>query len=187
MADWETMALVGRVARPHGIRGQVIVNPDTDFPVERFHPGAELFVNRSGRPEPITITTVRFHQARPVIGVRGIEDMNAAAGLAGAELRVPIDRLAILPPDTFYRHDLIGCSVETTAGTVVGRVEDVEGTMGGSRLVVAVEGGGEVLVPLAAAICKVIDPAAKRIVIDPPAGLLELNTKSGLKADKGSA
>ena len=59
--------------------------------------------------------------------------------------------------------------------------------MGGSRLVVAVEGGGEVLVPLAAAICKVIDPAAKRIVIDPPAGLLELNTKSAMKADKGSA
>ena len=187
MADWETMALVGRVARPHGIRGQVIVNPETDFPEERFHPGAELFVNRSGRPEAITITTVRFQQARPVIGVRGIEDMNAAAGLAGAELRVPIDRLAILPPDTFYRHDLIGCAVETTAGTVVGRVEDVEGTMGGSRLVVAGEGGGEVLVPLAAEICKVIDPATKRIVIDPPAGLLELNTKSGLKADKGSA
>ena len=182
MADWETMALVGRVARPHGIRGQVIVNPETDFPVERFHPGAELFVNRSGRPEPITITTVRFHQARPVIGVRGIEDMNAAAGLAGAELRVPIDRLASLPPDTFYRHDLIGCAVETAAGTVVGRVEDVEGTMGGSRLVVAEAGGGEVLVPLAAAICKVIDPAAKRIVIDPPTGLLELNERTKQRA-----
>ena len=178
MADWETMALVGRVARPHGIRGQVIVNPETDFPEERFHPGAELFVNRSGRPEPITITTVRFHQARPVIGVRGIEDMNAAAGLAGAELRVPIDRLASLPPDTFYRHDLIGCAVETAAGTVVGRVEDVEGTMGGSRLVVKTSGGVEVLVPLVAEICTAIDPAAKRIVIDPPEGLLELNERA---------
>jgi 16S rRNA processing protein RimM len=171
------MALVGRIARAHGIRGQVIVNPETDFPGERFHPGAELFVNRSGRAEPITITTVRFQQERPVIGLRGVEDMNAASRLAGAELRVPIDRLAILPPDTFYRHDLIGCAVETTAGTLVGRVEDVEGTMGGSRLVVAAEGRGEMLVPLAAEICTVIDPEAKRIVIDPPDGLLELNEK----------
>jgi 16S rRNA processing protein RimM len=171
------MALVGRIARAHGIRGQVIVNPETDFPGERFHPGAELFVNRSGRAEPITITTVRFQQERPVIGLRGVEDMNAASRLAGAELRVPIDRLAILPPDTFYRHDLIGCAVETKAGTLVGRVEDVEGTMGGSRLVVAAEGRGEMLVPLAAEICTVIDPEAKRIVIDPPDGLLELNEK----------
>ena len=50
--------------------------------------------------------------------------------------------------------------------------------MAGSRLVVTAEGGGEVLVPLAAAICTAIDPAAKRIVIDPPEGLLELNTKA---------
>src|SRR5688572_14565085 len=176
--DWETMAVVGRIARPHGIRGQVIVNLETDFPGERFHPGAELFVNRSGSAEPIFITTVRFQQERPVIGLRGVEDMNAAAGLAGAELRVPIDRLAILPPDTYYRHDLIGCAVETKTGTRVGRVDNVEGTMGGSRLVVIAEGGGEVLVPLAAGICTVIDPAAKRIVIDPPDGLLELNERA---------
>lgn len=177
MPDWDAMAVVGRVARPHGIRGQVIVNPETDFPGERFQPGAELFVNRAGRAEPITITTVRFQQQRPVIGLHGIDDMNAAATLAGAELRVPTDRLAILPPDTFYRHDLIGCTVETSDGAVVGLVEDVEGTLGGSRLVVRAKGGTEVLVPLAAEICRVIDPAAKRIVIDPPAGLLELNTK----------
>ena len=178
MPDWDAMAVVGRVARPHGIRGQVIVNPETDFPGERFHPGAELFVNRAGRTESVTITTVRFQQQRPVIGLRGIDDMNAAATLAGAELRVPIDRLAVLPPDTFYRHDLIGCAVETSAGTVIGRVEDVEGAMGGSRLVVRTNGGAEVLVPLAAEICTAIDPAAKRIVIDPPDGVLELNTKS---------
>jgi 16S rRNA processing protein RimM len=154
----------------------VIVNPETDFPDERFRPGAELFVNRAGRAEPMTITTVRFQQQRPVIGLHGIDDMNAAATLAGAELRVPTDRLAILPPDTFYRHDLIGCAVETGQGAVVGRVEDVEGTLGGSRLVVKAKGGTEILVPLAAEICTVIDPAAKRIVIDPPDGLLDLNS-----------
>ncbi len=168
------MAIVGRVARAHGIRGQVIVNLDTDFPEERFRPGAELFINRAGQVERITLTTVRFHQNRPVIGIRGVEDMNAATALAGVELRVPADELATLPDGTYYRHDLVGCVVETIAGETVGTVAEVEGTIGESRLVVQTL-RGEVLVPLVAAFCPTIDTAAKRIIVDLPDGLLELN------------
>ena len=172
------MAAVGRIARPHGIRGQVIVNLHTDFPEERFHPGAELFIERDGAVRALTLTSVRFQRDRPVVGIAGIDTMNDAGALAGQELRVPVDRLARLPDDTFYRHDLIGCRVETVAGDVVGTVADVEGTREGSRLVVAAE-RGEVLIPLVAAICATIDPAGKRIVIDPPEGLLELNRVIG--------
>ena len=170
------MALVGRIARAHGIRGQVIVNPETDFPDERFRPGAELFIERGGTVETLTVTTARFHRERPVIGIEGVESMNDAATLAGQELRVPIERLAALPADTFYRHDLIGCRVETRDGREVGLVRDVEGTLTGSRLVIDGE-RGEVLVPLVTVICTVIDPAAKRIVIDPPEGLLDANAR----------
>ena len=169
------MALVGRVARAHGLRGQVIVNPETDFPHERFQPGAELFVKcADGQIDALSVSTVRFQHDRPVIGIRGVEDMNAAAALAGAEFRVPADRLAQLPAGTFYRHDLVGCGVETRQGRRIGVVKDVEGTMAGSRLVVDTA-SGQVLVPLAQEICTTIDPAGKRIVIDPPEGLLELN------------
>jgi 16S rRNA processing protein RimM len=168
------MAVVGRIARAHGVRGQVIVNPETDFPDERFQAGAELFIERGGAVEPIKVTTVRFHRERPIIGIAGVETMNDAEALAGLELRVPTDRLVTLPPDTFYRHDLVGCQVTTRGGRAVGLVRDVEGTVGGSRLVV--DGpGGEVLIPLVAVICTEVDPAAKRIVIDPPDGLLEVN------------
>jgi 16S rRNA processing protein RimM len=84
------------------------------------------------------------------------------------------DRAA--PPDGEFYHDaLIGCRVETTAGKEVGTVSRVEGPRGMSILVVKGEGAREVLVPLAEAICPVIDPAARRIVIDPPEGLLDLN------------
>jgi len=175
--NWREMALVGRIARPHGIRGQVIVNLDTDFPEERFQPGAELFVDRAGRVEPLMLTTVRFQSGRPVVGIAGIESVADAAALAGHELRIPPERLIPLPAGTFYRHDLIGCRVERRDGALVGVVEDVEGTMSGSRLVVRSE-TGEVLIPLAADVCPVIDPAAKRIVIDPPPGLLELNART---------
>jgi 16S rRNA processing protein RimM len=172
LPQWSEMAVVGRIARAHGIRGQMILNVETDFPEARFQPGAEVFV--AGRAEPLTITTVRFHRERPVIGLSGVETMNDAEALAGRELRVPVDWLARLPAGTYYRHDLIGCRVSTRAGADVGVVTDVEGTMGGSRLVIAGD-GGEVLVPFASEICPEIDPANKRIVIDPPDGLVDLN------------
>jgi 16S rRNA processing protein RimM len=172
--NWDEMAVVGRIARAHGIRGQVIVNPETDFPEERFQPGAELFIARGGEVETLTVTTARFHRERPVIGLAGVETMDDAEALASQELRVPVERLAALPPDTFYRHDLIGCQVDTRDGRAVGLVRDVEGTLTGSRLVV--DGAdGEVLIPLVAPICVEVDPAAKRIVVDPPEGLLEVN------------
>jgi 16S rRNA processing protein RimM len=178
--NWDEMAVVGRIARPHGIRGQVVVNLETDYPHERFQPGAEFFVARKvgdgpqAVPERLVIATVRFHNERPVIGFEGVSDMNQATTLAGRELRIPVDQLTPLPPETFYRHDLVGCAVDKADGSHVGEVTDVEGTLGGSRLVVAT-GRGEVLVPLAAEICRSIDVAGKRIVIDPPEGLLELN------------
>ena len=69
--NWDDMALVGRIARPHGIRGQVIVNPETDFPEERFRPGAELFVERGGAVGAADDDDGRgFSSGRPVIGVR---------------------------------------------------------------------------------------------------------------------
>jgi 16S rRNA processing protein RimM len=89
-------------------------------------------------------------------------------------LRIPAEQLATLPPGAFYHHDLVGCRVETTGGAPVGTVEAVEGAADASRLVVA-GATGEILIPLATDICTTIDVRARRIVIDPPAGLLDLN------------
>jgi 16S rRNA processing protein RimM len=173
---WDDLALVGRIARAHGIRGQVIVNPETDFLDSRFRPGAILHVLRNGVPQALRVTTARVHQGRPIIGIEGIETMNDAEALAGLELRVPEEDLEPLPAGVFYRHELVGCRVETVAGQPVGEVQKVEGDMGISRLVVNGP-GGEVLIPLAEAICVTIDTAARRIVVDPPEGLLELNSR----------
>jgi 16S rRNA processing protein RimM len=169
------MAVVGRIARAHGNRGEVIVNLETDFPLERFRPGADVFIERRGVVEALRLMKVRFQHERPVLAIEGVVTMNDAEALAGFELRVPVDRLAALPAGTFYRHELIGCRVETGSGAAVGVVRDVEGTVGGSRLIVDGGSRGEILIPLAAEICRAIDIAAQRIVIDPPEGLLELN------------
>jgi 16S rRNA processing protein RimM len=172
--EWEQMVIVGRIARAHGIRGQVIVNPETDFPGERFRTGQVLYVRRCGRIEPMAITSVRFHRGRPILGLAGTETMNDAESLAGHELRIPESALTPLPEATFYRHDLIGCVVVTTEGAEIGTVVDLEGTLERSRLIVR-GAPGDVLVPLTAPICVDVDIARRLIVIDPPEGLLDLN------------
>jgi 16S rRNA processing protein RimM len=168
------MVLVGRIARPHGHRGQVIVNPATDFPDERFAPGAVLHTMRDGRPGTVTIASMRMHQGRPVLSLEGVGTRDAAETMAGLELRIPESALAVLPDGTYYEHDLIGCELVTADGHEVGTVRAVEGGGGMIRLI-AGSGRGEIQVPLVHEICVTIDVAHKRIVIDPPEGLLDVN------------
>ena len=168
------MVSVGRVARTHGNRGRVIINPDSDFVEDRFRPGNAVYVRHGVRVDRLSIRDVRFHQHRPIVAFDEVVTMTVAKQLASAELRVPMEALERLPAGVFYHHELIGCRVETVEGAVVGTVSGVEGEGGVHRLVV--EGGStEILVPLVDAICVRVDLATKVITIDPPEGLLGLN------------
>jgi 16S rRNA processing protein RimM len=108
----------------------------------------------------------------------GVESMNDAETLRDLELRVAADTLHPLSAGAHYVHDLQECLVVTTSGVEIGRVARVEFGSGTPCLVVAGEGGDEVMVPLAEEICREVDPAGKRIVIEPPAGLIELNRRA---------
>jgi 16S rRNA processing protein RimM len=168
------MALVGRIARPHGLRGQVVINPETDFVEERFAEGATVWTRTAAGEEHLTVVSLRVQNGRPVVGFKGFTRVEDVERLAGLELRVPEETLQPLQPGSYYEHQLIGCRVETIAGDVVGNVAAVDGGAGATRLVTNGP-RGEILVPLAADICVDIDVANKRIRIDPPEGLLELN------------
>ncbi len=173
---WDEMILVGRVARAHGNKGQVVVNPETDFPEKRFQEGREVLTRRAGEIRRLAISDVRFQRGRPIIAFTGVETMDDAEALAGAELKVPSSELDELPQGTYYHHELIGCEVRRADGATIGRVKAVEGPTAGSLLVVDTR-RGEVLIPLAGEICVRVDPAARVIVIEPPEGLLELNER----------
>ncbi len=180
---WDDMALVGRIGRPHGLKGQVVVNPETDFVEERFAAGATVWTRSNGGQEQLTVASLRVQNGRPIVGFAGFARIEDVERLAGLELRVPEDALQPLQPGTYYEHQLVGCLVETTAGDVVGEVTGVEGGAGASRVVI---GGprGEILIPLAVDICVAIDVANRKIRIDAPEGLLELNEtkRSGQRA-----
>jgi 16S rRNA processing protein RimM len=174
MLSWDELVVVARVARPHGRRGEVILNLETDFPEQRFAPGNRLMVRRGAEAETLVVRSVWFMKARPVVGFDGVESLDDAETLAGRELRIPADELAALPPGVFYHHDLVGCRVETAGGEVVGEVVAVEGSGEASRLVVETPRGEE-LIPLVSEMVPVVDTLARRIVVAAPEGLLGLN------------
>jgi 16S rRNA processing protein RimM len=177
---WDDLVVVGRIARPHGLHGQVIVNPETDFVEERFAVGATLWTHSAAGEEALVVASARIQNGRPVVGFEGFERIEDVERLAGQELRVPESALRPLEPGMFYHHQLIGCHVETVDGTAVGDVARVEGGAAGSLLAVDAA-RGEILIPLAADICVEIDVEGKRIRINPPDGLLELNETSSPK------
>ena len=174
-ATWDTMLLVGIVARTQGIKGEVVVNATTDFIDERFGEGAVLF----GRPMPagpierLTVARSRMHLGRPAVIFDGVASINDAERFTGWELRVPAETARQLPPHVYYHHELVGCAVRTVQGDEVGTVASIDGDGAAVRLVVATA-RGQVLVPLTQAFCTV-DVGARCITIDPPEGLLEVN------------
>jgi len=171
--------IVGRVGRPHGIRGEVVVGVRTDEPDLRFAVGATLGVAEqeegSAEDERLTVAAARWHSGQLLVAFTGITDRTAAGELTGRWLSVDSSQLPdIGDPDEFRDHELIGLSVRTAAGDVVGVVTDVL-HYGQDLLVVRRSdgGGGESLVPFVKAIVPEVDVAAGVLVIDPPPGLLD--------------
>ena len=187
--------VVGRIARPHGVRGEVSVAVHTDEPERRFAVGSMLATDPA-EAGPLAVASVRWHTGRLLVEFDGITDRHQAEGLRGVWLT--LDSAQAEPsddPDEFHDHELIGLAVVTVSGEPVGRVTDVRhfgqdllviepagragakpataGPMGPARPGRPAQPDG-LLVPFVAAIVPEVDVAAGRLVIDPPPGLLEL-------------
>jgi 16S rRNA processing protein RimM len=171
------MVTVGRIIRPHGNKGHVVVFSETDFGDERFGIGSTLFTERGGPVETVTITASRQHDGRWIVGIEGVASISDAETLRGLELRIPAAAMKPLGPGAYYTHDLVGCVVRTTDGTTVGTVDRVDLGVGIPMLVVGAD-GEEVLVPFTDAICRSVRLDERAIEIDPPRGLLELNRRA---------
>jgi len=163
---------VGRIGRPHGVRGDVVVGVRTDEPELRFAPGSRLDTDPVG-VGPLTVAATRWHSGELLVRFEGISDRTVAAGLGGTWLLVDaatIDDTG--DPDSFRDTDLVGLSVRTTDGTVVGSVDDILHSGQDVLVIRPAAGGANILVPFVKAIVPEVDVAAGILVIDPPPGLL---------------
>ena len=162
---------VGRIGRPHGIRGAVVVGVRTDEPELRFAKGSRLDTDPASLG-PLIVAASRWHSSELLVRFAGIDDRDAAAELRGTWLLVDSATLAPLDdPDEFRDGDLIGLAVRTVTGDDVGTVDDVLHS-GQDVLVVKSSDGREVMVPFVLPLVPEVDVAAGYLVIDPPEGLL---------------
>jgi 16S rRNA processing protein RimM len=166
--------VVGRIGRPHGLRGELIVQVHTDEPDSRFAAGSVLTTEPAARG-PLTVSSVRWHSGRLLVSFAGCADRTSAEDLRGTLL--VMDSAEVAPaedPNEFHDYELIGLDVATVAGEPVGVVADVL-HQGQDLLVIRPDRpGAEVLVPFVAALVPEVDVKAGRLVIDPPPGLLDL-------------
>jgi 16S rRNA processing protein RimM len=166
--------VVGRVLRPHGVRGELSVEVLSDAP-ERFSPGAELAAGDPEGPEPpspVTVSSARLHQGRLLLGLVGVTDRDAADRLRGAWLSIPVELARPLGPDEFWPHQLVGLAVVDRQGRRRGRVADVLPGAAHDLLSVELPGGASALVPAVAALVAV-DLDAGRVLVEAVPGLLD--------------
>jgi 16S rRNA processing protein RimM len=170
--------VVGRIGRPHGVRGLVTVEVRTDDPDLRFVPGAVLVTDPPQRG-PLTVVDKRWHSGTLLLQLAGPdgavygtrEDVDT---LRNTRLLVAVSDLPELDdPDSYYDHELVGLAAQLPDGSPLGEVTAVRHE-GAELLVVRRTDGGEVLVPFVKAIVPSVDVAAGHLVVDPPEGLLEL-------------
>lgn len=168
----DDLVVVARVARPRGIRGEIVADLLTDFP-DRFDGlGSLISISAEGKRRELKIETSVIRNGRLIIKFAGIDSIEAAEEIRNCDLCVPEKDAVRLEEDEFYDWQLEGCSVETVTGDYLGVVREIM-RAGGPEILVIAGGEKEYLIPFVAAICIEVDPEKRLIRVDPPDGLLE--------------
>ncbi len=170
---------IAQLTRVRGNRGELAALSLSSHP-ERFRElgrvtlfGAEGFPDS---PRAFRIEDAWEHGSRWIFKFEGVDSISDAEQLRGADVCIPLRERRTLPDGEYYHSDLVGCEVvDATTGRVVGRVERWNDAGGNGILQVAKADGGELLLPFRNQICVEIDVERKRIGVELPAGLLELN------------
>jgi 16S rRNA processing protein RimM len=168
----EGFIAVGRVLRPWGLRGDLKVEPLSDFLDERFATGASIWLDDRER----AVEHARSQTGSLYVKLSGIDDATAAEPFRGLLLEVPEASLPPLDEDTFYHHQLLGLRAETADGEALGEVAEVLET-GGNAVLVLRGPRGELLIPFIDDVVTAVDPAAGTLTVtlidglvpDPPA------------------
>ena len=173
--DGEELVIVARAVKTRGLKGELVAELLTDFP-ERFTGVSSLIaVSPGGERQVVDLESYWFHQDRVVLKLTGYDTIETASAFVDYQFAVPEAERVELAEGYFYDWQLEGCIVETSAGARVGQVSEVM-RLGGDIEMLSVENadGQKHLIPMVESIVLEIDIAGKRIVIDPPEGLLEL-------------
>lgn len=171
--------VVGHLNKPHGTKGEMFAWPLTDHPESVYAPGVNVFLGdqTGSEPDP-AFGAVRIEAVRPfrngyLVCLDGVHDRNQAEALRGRYLMMPIEALAPLAEGQLFYHQLLGMEVVTRAGVRLGEITEVYELRPATMLEVRGP-DGEFMIPYLSHIVVEVDAEARRMVIDPPEGLLDL-------------
>lgn len=169
--------VVGRVGKPHGIRGEVTVHVRSDEPDRRFAPGAVLRAEpppgSASRLTSLTVESSRWHQGVLLVRFSGLTDRTAAETARGVVLHARLDADARPDdPDEFYAHQLVGLSAYDEAGVLLGRVSGLVPGSAQDLLTIHTPDGRDALVPFVKELVPEVDVAAGRLVVADRPGLV---------------
>jgi len=168
------LIIVARAVRTRGLKGELVAELLTDFP-ERFESVTTLLgVAPDGERKEFQLEEYWFQNERVILKFQDYDSIESANTLVGFEFGLPEDERVELSSDEFYEWQLAGCSVENAQGELIGKVREVMRTGGVELLVVEDGAQHEHLIPMAGDIVVNVDIAGKKILIDPPEGLLDL-------------
>jgi 16S rRNA processing protein RimM len=168
------LLVVGEIVRPHGVRGEVVVDVRTDEPGERFAPGTVL-VTDPGSAGPLTVEYAKPHLGRLIVAFEGVEDRDDAENLRRVQLCVDSADIPVPDdPDEFLDHQLIGLTAVDATGEKIGEVVRIDHGPAHDMLVLSRPDGRTSLVPFVTAMVPEIDLAGGRLVMTLPEGLLDL-------------
>lgn len=158
--------VIGRILGPWGVKGEVKVQPVTEFP-ERFAEGQKVYLNG----QPLAVERSFWHKGRVVLKLAGVDSYEAAEKVRGRFLEVRRGELPSLEEGRYYHYQMIGLEVWTTGGEMVGHIQDVMSTPGNDVYVVG--NGRQVLIPAVEDVVVEVDLKAGRVMVKPIEGLLE--------------
>lgn len=171
-ADLADLIKIAYIVRPQGLKGEVVATIETDFP-DRFDELDKVFlVYPDGKIEQVSLENYWLHKERVVLKLSNCSDRNTAETLRNVLVKIPSSELIELPEEYYYEFDLIGCQVITNTGLNLGTVQELMYT--GPAPLLVIKGHQEYLIPLAEEICYEINTQEKKILVNPPEGLLDL-------------
>ncbi|GAA4871404.1 ribosome maturation factor RimM [Paenibacillus vulneris] len=166
---------VGKIVNTHGIRGELKIVPQTDFPDERFAKGSSLvfFDPQKQTRLPVTVESAREHKKMFMVKFKGFDNINEVEKYKGWLLKVEEKYLSELPDDEYYYHEIIGCTVYTDEGEKLGTISEILSPGANDVWVVERESGKPVLLPYIDDVVLEVDVQEKRVKVSLMEGLLD--------------
>ncbi|KIL36565.1 16S rRNA processing protein RimM [Gordoniibacillus kamchatkensis] len=164
---------VGKIVNTHGIRGELKIVPQTDFPELRFEKGSELVIETpDGRRIPVQVESSRIHKNMVLVKFKQFNDINECEKYKGSMLKVEEKYLAELDEDEYYYHEIIGCAVVTEDGQQLGTITEILSPGANDVWVVKPAIGKELLLPVIDNVVLDVDVAEKRVLVRLMEGLM---------------